>query len=60
MPVSLSTLVQLLRDLHEELRTCIDRENPPSIKEPILLGDFIVSAYNNYLAQAKSLCDDSI
>ena len=60
MPVSLSTLVQLLRDLHEELRTCIDRENPPSIKEPILLGDFIVEAYNNYLAQAKGLCDDPI
>ena len=60
MPASLSTLVQLLRDFHGELRACLDRENSQSIKEPILLGDFIAEAYNSYLSQAKDLCDDPI
>jgi hypothetical protein len=58
MAVSLSTLIQLLQDLYEELKTCLERENPPSIKEPIVLGEFIVEAYNRYLRQAKELCAD--
>jgi len=60
MAAALPTLIQLLRDLHEELRTCLERENPPPIKEPILLGDFIVDAYNAYLRQAKAVCDDTL
>jgi hypothetical protein len=64
--------MKLLQEFHEELITCMEHEQsialvsvggPPShsqVHDPILLGDFIVDAYNNYLAHAKDTCDDPI
>lgn len=72
MQMDLETLTKLLSELHEELTVCIEHEQniavvsvggPPSnyqSQDPILLGDFIVDAYNNYLACTKEVCDDPI
>ena len=51
-----TTLIRLLDDLHAELRMCIENRIAnvvAPIADPILLGDFIVDAYNDYLMTAK-------
>lgn len=58
MAVTMPTLIQLLQDLCDELKRCLERESRPSRKDPIVLGDFIVDAYNRYLARAKELSDE--
>jgi hypothetical protein len=60
MPTDMPTLIDLLRDLRDEINACLMRENRPSIKDPIILGDFVVEAYNRYLAQAKEACEDPL
>jgi hypothetical protein len=66
--MDLETLTRLLQNFHEELKVCMERtQDAPGIdgvereiSDPILLGDFIVDAYNSYLASAKATCDNSI
>jgi len=61
MQMDLETLIKLLQELHQELKTCMENEEPMSgMADPILLGDFIVDAYNSYLASAKTNCDNHI
>lgn len=62
------TLTKLLRSFHEELEVCMEQKQDlpgvdgveRQISDPILLGDFIVDAYNGYLAAAKAAFDDPI
>jgi len=66
--MDLKTLARLLRSFHEELEVCMEQKQgvlgsdgaEHQISDPILLGDFIVDAYNGYLAAAKAAFDDSI
>jgi len=62
MQTDVETLTKLLQELHQELKTCMENEiaGPFTVLDPILLGDFIVDAYNNYLASAKADCDHPI
>ena len=61
MQTDLETLTKLLQELHQELKTCMENEEPNSgMADPILLGDFIVDSYNSYLASAKITCDNTI
>ena len=61
MQTDVETLTKLLKELHQELKTCMENEEPTSgMADPILLGDFIVDAYNSYLASAKANCDNPI
>lgn len=66
--MDLETLTKLLRNFHEELEVCMEqKQDMPGldgverqISDPILLGDFIVDAYNGYLAAAKAAFDNPI
>jgi hypothetical protein len=66
--MDLGTLTKLLRSFHEELEVCMEQKQDlpgddgveRQISDPILLGDFIVDAYNGYLAAAKAAFDDPI
>jgi hypothetical protein len=66
--MDLETLTKLLRSFHEELEVCMEQKQDlpgddgveRQISDPILLGDFIVDAYNGYLAAAKAAFDDPI
>jgi hypothetical protein len=62
MQTDLETLTKLLQELHQELKICMENEieGPFTVLDPILLGDFIVDAYNNYLASAKADCNHPI
>ena len=52
------TLMKLLADLHDELKKCMGNSTIAGAADPIMLGDFIVDAYNAYLAGAKALYED--
>ncbi|GEM_PF-5683696 len=59
------TLTKLLQDLHQELKTCTEHKRRSGgvegdVADPILLGDFIVDAYNGYLSTARSAFDDPV
>jgi hypothetical protein len=61
----IATLTKLLQDLHQELKTCMEHKRRSGGVEgdeadPILLGDFVVDAYNSYLSSAKSTFDDPV
>lgn len=66
--MDLETLRRLLQNFHEELTVCMEQtQSLPGIdgvereiSDPILLGDFIVDAYNSYLTIAKAACDSPI
>ena len=60
--MDLKTLIELLKSLHNELETCINNKQGPPFQtpDPILLGDFIVDAYNNYLNAAKKASENPI
>ena len=64
MQMDLETLIKLLQNFHEELTICIEYEDskgtPFKSKDPILLGDFIMDAYNSYLGAAKTACENPI
>jgi len=62
MQMDLETLIKLLQNFHEELTICLENEidGPFKTPDPILLGDFIVDAYNSYLVSAKATCDNPI
>jgi hypothetical protein len=61
MATSLTTLVQLLRDLYDEVNACLEREGAPGEgKVPLALGDYIVVTYNTYLTGAKGLVEDPL
>lgn len=68
MTMNINTLIKLLKNFQEELHVCIDHRDKEGTasgnimerSDPILLGDFIVEGFNNYLAAAKSCCDDPI
>ncbi|MBI4551489.1 MAG: hypothetical protein HY710_04430 [Candidatus Latescibacteria bacterium] len=65
MTMNINTLIKLLKNFQEELHVCMDHKNREGTvsggvigkPDPILLGDFIVEAYNNYLTAAKACCD---
>lgn len=53
-------LVKVLNHFHEELTVCMDHKNahgPFKNSDPIMLGDFIVDAFNDYLHTAQRLTD---
>jgi len=55
------TLTKLISDFRDELKKCMENtEKLTGASQPILLGDFIVDMYNNYLRQAKAICEDTI
>jgi hypothetical protein len=55
------TLAKLITDFRDELKKCMENtEKLTGASQPILLGDFIVDMYNNYLRQAKGICEDPI
>ncbi len=61
--MQITTLTKLLQDLHQELKTCMEHKRRSGGVEgdeadPILLGDFIVDAYNGYLSSAKAVFED--
>ncbi len=61
--MDLRTLTELLKNLHEELEICMDNKQvmlDEKYSDPILLGDFIVDAYNNYLNAAKKASENPI
>jgi hypothetical protein len=58
MQTDLNTLIKLLQALHQEVETCMTNRSIGGSLDPIILGDFIVDAYNSYLASAKTICDD--
>ena len=62
MQMDLETLIKLLQELHQELTICMENmiDGPFKTPDPILLGDFIIDAYNSYLAAAKAACDHPI
>lgn len=60
MQTDLNTLIKLLQALHQELETCMNNRSIPGSLDPIILGDFIIDAYNNYLESAKAVCSDPI
>ena len=63
MQIDLSTLMELLQNLYQELKTCIEHkigDGPFEVADPIWLGDFIVDAYNSYLVAAKTACDHPV
>ncbi|MFQ6040316.1 MAG: hypothetical protein ACE5PV_05625, partial [Candidatus Poribacteria bacterium] len=54
------TLTKLISDFREELKACMENtEKLTGASQPILLGDFIVDMHNNYLRQAKAICEDA-
>lgn len=54
------TLTKLISDFRDELKKCMEnKEGLTGASQPILLGDFIVDMYNNYLRQAKAICEDA-
>ncbi|MBM3239296.1 hypothetical protein FJZ31_23635 [Candidatus Poribacteria bacterium] len=54
------TLTKLISDFRDELKKCMEnKEGLTGASQPILLGDFIVDMHNNYLRQAKAICDDA-
>lgn len=63
MQMDLETLTKLLQNFHEELAICLENKqagefpDTDEMADPILLGDFIVDTYNNYLVSAKSSCE---
>ena len=59
MQTDVHTLVKLLQDLDQELQTCLKSRQISGAADPILLGDFIVDAYNRYLSAARAACDDA-
>ena len=63
MQMDLSTLMELLQNLYQELETCMKHkigDGPFEVADPIWLGDFIVDAYNSYLATAKTASDHPV
>jgi len=55
------TLAKMLDDFQADLKKCIENTEPNSgMHLPILLGNFIVDAYNGYLRQAKEILIDPI
>ena len=66
MQMDLETLTKLLQNFHEELTICLENKQAgefpgtDEMADPILLGDFIVDTYNNYLASAKSACEHPV
>ena len=66
------TLIRLLVSLREDVDMCIHNESrdfmlakphggdggPSEVADPILLGDFVVDAYNHYLEHAQGLTDN--
>jgi hypothetical protein len=66
MQMDLETLTKLLQELHQELTICTENKQAgefpgtDEMADPILLGDFIVDTYNNYLASAKSACEHPV
>lgn len=55
------TLAKLISDFRDELKKCMENtEGLTGESQPVLLGDFIVDMYNNYLSQAKAICEDPI
>jgi len=55
------TLVKMLEDFQADLKKCMENTEPLSgAHQPILLGNFIVDAYNGYLRQAKEILTDPI
>ncbi|HIE27766.1 TPA: hypothetical protein EYP66_10805 [Candidatus Poribacteria bacterium] len=54
------TLIKLINDFRDELKACMENiEKLTGASQPIVLGDFIVDMHNNYLRQAKAICDDA-
>ena len=60
MAVSINTLVSLLEELCQEIEFCLSFQSRPARPSPILVGDFAVDAYNNYLALAKEISDEGL
>jgi hypothetical protein len=66
MQMDLETLIKLLQNFHEELTICLENKqagefpDTDEMADPILLGDFIVDTYNNYLASTKSACEHPV
>ena len=67
------TLIRLLASFRRDVEMCIENESKDfmlsqpggdggqsNVADPILLGDFVVDAYNRYLEQARGLTDNPV
>ena len=61
MGTDIKTLIRVLDHFYNELDACMNHKDskggPFTTNDPILLGDFIVDAFNDYLQTAQGLTD---
>lgn len=61
MRTEIITLIKVLEHFHNELDACMNHKDskggPFTTNDPILLGDFIIDAFNDYLQTAQTLTD---
>lgn len=61
MSMEIKTLIKVLDHFRRELDTCMNHQDsnggPFTSNDPIVLGDFIVDAFNEYLQTAQSVTD---